>query len=355
MIIHTQDPASPGDKSPTMGEGTEMNLDIGELYTATEKCSGITLNWPAADKNGGLTGLWKGEKMGIIVRALLLRQAGGRNATSLRRGHVLCRVRMSYQEMEVVRRVTTLRPSSSTHCAAGIEAGSGRGRRIAFIILVAVFCGFFSCLAQNFSINSVSLANGVARITFPGNSNSYYFLQGTPSLSKSSAPVAALLGKSGSMVFQPTVSHSNAEFFRVEQFPLSSTNSYDHDGIPDSWKLQYGINPIGPSVANQIAPGQTLTWLQLYQSGLAFLITSVTVSNNMVQIGFPGRSDSYYLLHTSRSAKLALTPINAMLGSAGSLLFQTPASGAPVRTFPSGANSAFQHQRYSWRRNRRRL
>ena len=52
-------------------------------------------------------------------------------------------------------------------------------------------------------------------------------------------------------------------FFRVAQFPLTSTNDEDHDGIPDGWELQLGRNPLLASDATQIVPGDGRTWLDL--------------------------------------------------------------------------------------------
>src|ERR1700678_4444110 len=74
--------------------------------------------------------------------------------------------------------------------------------------------------------------------------------------------------------------------------------SSQNDGIPNTWKIQHGLSTLDPSVTDQIAPGSTLTWLQVYQNStnlaslpLAyFRASSSTViagsSNATVQIAF---------------------------------------------------------------------
>jgi len=43
-------------------------------------------------------------------------------------------------------------------------------------------------------------------------------------------------------------------------------NSYTGDGIPDSWALQYGLNPLDPTLANQDPSGHGFSNLQEYQA-----------------------------------------------------------------------------------------
>ncbi len=107
-----------------------------------------------------------------------------------------------------------------------------------------------------------------------------------------------MLGSGEFSLFQPAVSPFGARFFQVEQFPLTSTNSYEHDGIGDGWKLLHGLNPFVPGVANELATGYATTWLQVYetQTNLAalplayFPNSSSTVvvgsSNTSIQVAF---------------------------------------------------------------------
>ena len=140
-----------------------------------------------------------------------------------------------------------------------------KGHKARFFLCLAALLGLALPIpAQPFSISSARLTGGVIQITFPGRSDSYYFLSSSPTVTASSQPVLAVIGINGSQAFQTPVTGS-ATFFRVEQIPLTSTSSLLPDGIPDGWKLQHGLNPFGPSVANQLATGYALTWLQVYQ------------------------------------------------------------------------------------------
>ena len=169
--------------------------------------------------------------------------------------------------------------------------------RFVFGVTVIVLTSVLSVFGQPFQINSISVGNGVAQVNFPGRSDSYYFLQSRASLGANPATTAALLGASGNQVFQMATGTTNAMFFQVEQIPLTSTSSLANDGLPDGWKLQHGLNPLGPSPANQFASGSILTWLQVYQSQtnlaalpLAYFPTQsstvVASSNVTVQVAF---------------------------------------------------------------------
>jgi hypothetical protein len=165
------------------------------------------------------------------------------------------------------------------------------------IVLLARSVGPQAGLAQDFRIESAASVRGTVQISYQARGDSYYFLHGGSSLAETLSPVAALLGKDGSQVFQHAAS-GGSMFFRVEQIPLTSTNSFLADGIPDAWKLQHGISPLEPNVANQIPLGDTRTWLQIYQADAQsaqlplayFPQTGVTVvagnSNLTVQVAF---------------------------------------------------------------------
>jgi hypothetical protein len=128
--------------------------------------------------------------------------------------------------------------------------------------------GSLSAYSQGFSIRAVPLTNSVLEIAFPGNAESYYFLHSWQSLITTSTPVSAILGSNSSQVFMAPLAYP-ATFFRVEQLPVTSTNSLQNDGIPDVWKLQSGLSPFLPGVAGEQATGSTATWLQIYQSQTA--------------------------------------------------------------------------------------
>jgi hypothetical protein len=167
---------------------------------------------------------------------------------------------------------------------------------------------------QAFEISSISAADGAVQVRFPGRSDSYYFLHSRTSLSAESTATAALLGAEATLVFQAAVGRTNAMFFQVEQLPLTNTTSTANDGVPDGWKLQHGLDPLGPSQANQIATGYVMTWLQLYEwdteqaaMPLAYFPTAsstvlVGSSNATVQVAFSRPYSGYLTYQLSGTA-----------------------------------------------------
>jgi len=145
-----------------------------------------------------------------------------------------------------------------------------KGRSSLLLVCWAVVLGYaLPVLAQPFSISSARLTNGAIQITYPSRSDSYYWLNFSPTLTVPSQPVVPFLGINGSQAFQYPVNRSNG-FFRVQQLPLNSANSLLGDGIPDGWKLLHGLNPLGPSVANLPPWGTTNTWRQLYSNDVQY-------------------------------------------------------------------------------------
>jgi len=193
--------------------------------------------------------------------------------------------------------------------------------RFALAVTAIVLTSVVSLFGQPFQINSISVGNGMVQVSFPGRSDSYYFLQSRTSLATSQSPAAVFLGASGNQVFQMATGQTNAMFFQVEQIPLTSTSSLANDGLPDGWKLQHGLNPLGPSQANQIAPGSILNWLQVYQSStnlaalpLAYFpASSATVvagsSNVTVQVDFTKPFTGYLTYQLSGTAIPASTGV----------------------------------------------
>ena len=78
---------------------------------------------------------------------------------------------------------------------------------------------------------------------------------------------------------------ASSRFFRVEQLPLTATNDILGDGIPDGWKLENGLPVFGPSQANVIPAGNTLTWLQIYQASISLPSVSFVLPNSQVEEG----------------------------------------------------------------------
>jgi hypothetical protein len=191
-----------------------------------------------------------------------------------------------------------------------------------FAAVTAIFmASLFTVLGQPFSINSISVGNGMAQVSFPGRSDSYYFLQARTPLQAASTPTAALLGAGGNQNFQITTGSTNAMFFQVEQIPLTNTSSLANDGLPDGWKLQHGLSPFGPSPANQLASGSVRTWLQVYRAStnlaalpLAYFPSSsstvvVGSSNATVQVDFTKPYTGYLTYQLSGTAIPAATGV----------------------------------------------
>jgi hypothetical protein len=132
--------------------------------------------------------------------------------------------------------------------------------------LVLLIGGLLAAYGQDLRISSATLSNSMVRLSFPARGDSYYFLLAEPSLNSTWTPVAASLGTNGSQTFLGSVQGASARFFRVKQLPMTSTNDQDNDGIPDAWELLHGLNPLVASDATQIPPGDTRSWLQIYQA-----------------------------------------------------------------------------------------
>lgn len=145
---------------------------------------------------------------------------------------------------------------------------SARIPSLGSLILLA---GLLTASAQTFRIDSAAITNSMLQISFSGRADSYYFLLSASSLSVTQTPMAAMLGGNGSEVFTNSLVGAATMFFRLEQLPLTSTNDQDHDGIPDAWELQHGLNPFLASDAAQVVPPDPRTWLQKYLDEIASL------------------------------------------------------------------------------------
>ena len=92
------------------------------------------------------------------------------------------------------------------------------------------------------------------------------------------------------------------------------TNSYAGDGIPDSWALQYGFNPLDPSVANADPDGDGLSNLQEFMAGTdptsstsIMRITSITRAGNVNTITWDSVNGKTYHLQSTDTLTGAFT------------------------------------------------
>jgi len=145
---------------------------------------------------------------------------------------------------------------------------NGAIRLAKWFLIALLFSASPPCLfAQPFKISAAALSNGVVSVKMPSRADSYYILQGKSKLSGSSSftPTNFLLGNGGNIIFTQPLVKTGSMFITALQVPLTSTNSFQNDGIPDGWKLQHGLNPFSSGITNQYAPGYVSTWQQVYQ------------------------------------------------------------------------------------------
>ena len=116
--------------------------------------------------------------------------------------------------------------------------------------------GFF-----NFSVRQ-----GVVALALQTNANQYYVVWGSGDL-QNFVPVFIASGKNGPVYQAPAT--NSAEFFQISSISIYAPEFSLGDGIDDVFKLDHGLNPLDPALAQSFSgfygtDGLPLTWLQYY-------------------------------------------------------------------------------------------
>ena len=153
--------------------------------------------------------------------------------------------------------------------------------------------------AQPLAINPVTINQGKVAVTFPTRSDSYYWLQASPTPNGVWTPVSAELGSGGPNGFSPATSTVGSVFYRVEQLSLTSTNCILSDGVPDGWKLLNGLSPLTPGLITNAAFGYSTSWGWVYSNQMH--LASLPVAY------FPNSTTTVVIGETNVSVPVSLT------------------------------------------------
>ncbi len=107
-------------------------------------------------------------------------------------------------------------------------------------------------------------------VEFPSDTNCYFILERSSTLTGLTNAVALALGTTGAGRLADTNPPVGAAFFRIEKVPLSSPQATAGDGIDDVYKLQHPDvfpNPMDPSYAAQDFDGDGVSNLREYERG----------------------------------------------------------------------------------------
>ena len=123
--------------------------------------------------------------------------------------------------------------------------------------------GLSQSLAQPFRIESSQLGpQSQPSFSVPSDTNAYYRLFGGAQTTNLQTVIA--LSLTNTLVAPQAPTNASQFFYRAQRIALAAPHDSDGDGIDDLWELANGLDPLDPSDAAQVAPGDTRTWLELY-------------------------------------------------------------------------------------------
>src|SRR6516225_3162288 len=121
--------------------------------------------------------------------------------------------------------------------------------------------GLSQALAQPFRIESSQLGpQSQPSFSLPPDTNSYYRLLGGAQTTNLQEVIA--LSLTNTLVAPQAPTNASQFFYRAQRIALAAPHDSDGDGIDDLWELANGLDPLDPSDAAQVAPGDTRTWLE---------------------------------------------------------------------------------------------
>jgi hypothetical protein len=117
--------------------------------------------------------------------------------------------------------------------------------------------------AQPFRIESSQLGpQSQPSFRVPPDTNAYYRLLGDEQTTNIQTVIA--LSLTNTLVAPQAPTNAAQFFYRAQRIALAAPHDSDGDGIDDLWELAHGLDPLDPGDATQIAPGDTRTWLEIY-------------------------------------------------------------------------------------------
>jgi hypothetical protein len=96
----------------------------------------------------------------------------------------------------------------------------------------------------------------------PSDTNAYYRLFGGEQTTNLQTVIA--LSLSNTLAAPQPPANAAQFFYRAQRIALTAPHDSDGDGINDLWELAHGLDPLLASDAAQVAPGDTRTWLEIY-------------------------------------------------------------------------------------------
>jgi hypothetical protein len=141
---------------------------------------------------------------------------------------------------------------------------SGLGGRLALWCAVGLgLAGLDQSPAQPFRIESFQLGRqSPPSFSVTPDTNVYYRLLGGEQTTNVQTVIS--LSLSNNLVAPQAPANAAQFFYRAQRVDLAAPHDSDGDGIDDLWEIEHGLDPLDPSDAAQLAPGDTRTSLEAY-------------------------------------------------------------------------------------------